>query len=109
MKKFPLFLLLVLVLLPAMAARLPGHYPSEFQAVGIVNQVDTRDLNLVVNNRSFPVSRNAAIHDLRNPFTTLNAVKAGNKIGFRLEKLTDNRYMLVEIWILPNDYQLQFG
>lgn len=109
MKKVSLFLLLALALLPAMAARLPGHYPSEFQAVGIVNQVNMDDRVLVVNNKPFPVSGNAAIHDLRTPFTNLDALQAGDKIGFRLEKIGDNRYMLAEIWILPADYQLQFG
>ena len=109
MKRVSLFLLLALVLLPAMADRLPGHYPSDFQAVGVVNQVNKDDRILVVNNRAFPVSGNALIHDLRTPFTTLDALQGGDKIGFRLERIGDNRYMLVEIWILPADYQLQFG
>jgi hypothetical protein len=103
-----LFLLLILAL-PAVAARLPHYYPEEFNAVGIVESVDKANGIIVTNGKSFPVSRDALIHSLREQYTTLDAIRAGAKIAFRLERIGENQYMLIEIWLLPDDYQLQFG
>jgi len=106
---FTLLLLLLAIALPAMAVRLPNYYPSEFNMVGIVNSVDKANSVIVVNGKAFPVSRNSLIHSLREQYTTLDAIQAGAKIAFRLEKIGENQYMLIEIWLLPDDYQLQFG
>lgn len=115
MKSLFKLLLLLAVALPALAARLPDYYPAEIEMVGIVDSVDSVDsvdkanLTMVVNGKSFPVSPEALIHSLRERYTTIDAIRAGDKIAFRLQKYGDNRYMLIEIWLLPDDYQLQFG
>ena len=109
MTRFFILLLLLTMALPAMAGRLPNYYPSEFNTVGIVNSVDKANSVIVVNGKAFPVSRNSLIHSLREQYTTLDAIQSGTKIAFRLEKIGENQYMLIEIWLLPDDYQLQFG
>lgn len=109
MKRIFTLLLLLAIGLPALAARLPNYYPSEFDMVGVVNSVNKADGVMVVNGKTFPVSRNSLIHSLREQHTTLDAIRAGAKIAFRLEKIGENQYMLIEIWLLPDDYQLQFG
>ena len=105
---FTLFLLLTMAL-PALAARFPHYYPEEFSMVGNVDSVDKANSVMVVNGKSFPVSRGSLIHSLREQYTTLDAIREGDKIAFRLEQIGPNQYMLIEIWLLPDDYQLQFG
>lgn len=84
----------------ALAQRLPAYYPETFQRAGSVDDVQSN--GLVVNDVPYTVSGEVVVHTLQVRETSFSQIKRGNKIGFSLGQ---NRE-IVEIWLLPNDYEM---
>jgi hypothetical protein len=109
MNKLITLLLLSLLSVSVFAARFPSYYPSDIGYVGVVESVDRNGNSMVINGKRFPLSGNLVIHTLRDQYVGIDAINPGAKITFRIEKIGDNSYMLIEIWQLPDNYQLNMG
>ncbi len=112
MKHILSILLLALSITAASAGELPSYYPTEFDSVGIVEQVDKLHTTIKINGATFPYPTSIQIHSLEKKIDTIWSIKPGMKISFRTEeanKLSSYRRKVVEIWILPDDFLLDLG
>lgn len=93
-----LAILMLAVCGSATAQRLPGHYPDRFQRTGKVD--DLQESRIIINDIPYTLSESVVVHSLSAPKVSVARLRRGILIGFRLG---GNR-RIVEIWLLPYDY-----
>lgn len=91
-------LLAVAVSGTALAQILPDYYPESFQRTGTVD--DIGDNRIVINDSSFGLSDEVVVHSLFARETFVSTIRPGNLVGY----LAGENRQIVEIWILPDNY-----
>ncbi len=99
------FLLALLVTAAQVQAdRLPDHYPKDgFERTGIVDRVDFRSREIVVNDTLYRLSEHAMLHSRSARNDSLGRLRKGAKIGFDFHRAGKQR-TITEIWLLPHYY-----
>lgn len=102
-----LAMLLCIVMSAPFAARLPSHYPDNFQYIGQVNQVNIDQGTAVIGGRQFILSTDTAVHSPRKASDTIKSLREGQTVGLHYIQSGDDNRTAIEIWIFPSDYKLQ--
>lgn len=95
--------LLMLVSLSVPATTLPEYYPETFQTRGVIDRINIKSGEIVVNDNLARLSNNAKVHNLNTEFSTVQTLRKGMKIGFVMNSINGKRFV-TEIWVLPNNY-----
>mgnify|MGYP006959943508 CR=1 FL=1 len=99
-----LAMILCIVMSASFSARLPSHYPENFQYMDTLNRLDLNKATTVINGASFTLSSNLVVHTAGKQFAKLKELKTGQPVGVSYVKSGDNNRMVTEIWILPSGY-----
>ena len=85
----------------ATAQNLPSYYPSEgFQRTGRLDAVILQERRIVVNDIPYVLSDNAIAHGLNSYSVPLSQLRVGSTVAFK----TVGRKQIVELWVLPRNY-----
>lgn len=82
----------------ALAQNLPDYYPESFQRTGTVD--DIGDDRIIINDSSFGLSDDVVVHSLFARETFVSTIRRGDLVGY----LAAENRQIVEIWILPDNY-----
>lgn len=104
-----LAIILCLFMSASLAARLPGHYPDEFDNVGTISKLDIENHAIEINGIRYLLSSNLVVHSLQTNFSSSRYLRTGMRIGYGFLSLEGNSRQIIEIWILPSYYQLPEG
>ena len=102
--------LLLGLLLPLTLAHADGLQEfvlSQLDGKGIVDSVDVSGQQIVIDDRSYVISRSTTVFDVnRKRSLSLDGIKAGDVVGFKAKPLTKPTapydQSLIKIWILPS-------
>ena len=82
----------------------PDYYPTEgFQRTGVLDALYPKDQRMVIGDRSFTYSSNVIVHSPKSYSVPLSRLTPGTRIGFKT--LNNRGRVIIEIWLLPNDYK----
>ena len=82
-------------------SQVPQYYPEVFQQEGIIQDLDKSDKVIVVNARKYKLADGIKVHTLRDEYGSINSLKTGANIAFKVANVEKNESPITEIWILP--------
>lgn len=87
----------------AMAAELPDYYPKSFEKTGTIDLAPTpNNTVIVISDSSLNLSPGLQVHTPMTKNGSINLLKSGQKIGFRVTGTgPTSKGSVAEIWILP--------
>ena len=83
----------------ALAQGLPDYYPESFQRTGTVD--DIADDRIVIDDTVFGLSAEVLVHTLYAEEAFVSNIRPGQLVGY----LGNDAQQIVEIWILPDNYE----
>lgn len=104
-----LAMILCIVMSASFAARLPSHYPDEFDYVGVIKKLDLRNNAIEIDGQRYILSSNLTVHSLTGNFGSNTSLRTGMRIGYGFLSIESNNRQIGEIWILPSYYELPEG
>ena len=78
------------------SAKMPPHYPSHFQALGVLTDIRGQH-DWVINGNAIKVSSNVLIHSLVTNFSSMYSIKQGMELAYRVNKNGE----VAEVWAMP--------
>lgn len=105
------YIILLCLFFPVIAfSALPDYYPDSLDSGGVVNYLDQSKKTITINGRIFNYANTVAVHSLYSRNSFIGNVGKGSKIAYRWKRgKINNEYIIVEIWILPDDYIFEMG
>jgi hypothetical protein len=82
------------------AAGLPAGFPQAFDWTGPIDAIRLSDDMVVINDRTFVLSRSARLHGAPG----LGSLKKGITVGVKANMDSENK-VIQDLWILPDGYQ----
>ena len=109
-KKGIIFGLLFGLLLPLAVVHADGlqeYVLSQLDGKGTVDSVDVSGKRIVIDDRSYVISRNTTVFDVnKKRSVSLDGIQVGDAVGFKAKPLTKPTapydQSLIKIWILPS-------
>ena len=104
MKKFYQLCLATLLAISTQlaVAGMPDYYPEFFPHSGTVDRLDISERYVVINDAMFRLSDNVRFHTPQSEFDVLRNLKLGDRVGCRYEKDGRGRFIVTDIWLLPD-------
>ena len=87
--------------LPVQAGKLPTYYPDPIIMWFTIDQIDLKQLKIIVNDMPMRLSPNTRVHSPNTEFSSLQALKPGMRVFFSLS----GGKTINEIWIVPDNYK----
>ena len=75
---------------------MPPHYPSHFQALGVLTDIRGQH-DWVINGNAIKVSSNVLIHSLVTNFSSMYSIKQGMELAYRV----NGNGEVAEVWAMP--------
>ena len=89
----------------SMAAQMPSYYPSSFENVGVIQNINQDTGAVVVRNNALYLSPSVKVRSLKKRYASKKVLQPGMNIGFSLGS-GSGAQAISEIWVLPPDYFL---
>lgn len=87
----------------AVADEFRDYYPrAGAQRTGSLDAVDHQRQAIVINDIKYTMSSNLIVHSTTTYSVPASRLRSGLKIGY---KTSTNGRLVMEIWLLPNDYK----
>ncbi len=85
-------------------AELPAYYPKVLPPMsGIIDRIDIKRGELVVNDIHWMLSMNTKVHSLNTEFSSLRTLRSGMKVSIDTRSM-NGKAQVTEIWILPTNF-----
>ena len=80
---------------------------TKLDGKGTVDSINAQTSQIVINDRSYKLSRNVTVFDVRNRRnSSVDDIKAGDTVGFKSRPLPQPTapydQLIIKIWILPS-------
>lgn len=85
----------------AQAAELPAYYPDSFPVRGVIDRIDIKRREIVVNDSFYRLAPVTTVSTPDTRYGTVSRLAEGQRIGATVERV-DNARQLKTIWILPD-------
>lgn len=97
------FLVIFLALVASTAAlALPDYYDeNKFEDVGRIDMINLDKKTVVINDIAYSLSDSVTVYSLSSRKDSVRRLKNGSNVAFR----TSGGQLLVEIWLLPDNYK----
>lgn len=82
------------------AAGLPAGLPQAFDWTGPIDAIQLSDDMIVINDRTFVLSRSTRLHGTSDR----SSLKKGTTVGVTAN-MQDERKVIQDLWVLPDGYQ----
>ena len=86
------------------AASLPNYYPANFRMWGVLDRLDIKTGEAVINDMKVTLSDNIHVYTLSSQFSSVQSLQTGMKVGFAMPARGNGTPIITEIWVLPDDY-----
>lgn len=86
------------------AATLPDYYPPAFRMWGVLDRLDIEGGEAVINDTLMAISTNVHVYTPNSRFVSIHTLRTGSKVGITMSGGGDQRPMITDIWVLPDDY-----
>lgn len=96
-----------LVIATANADGLQDYVVSKLDGQGTVDSINVAAKQIVINDRSYVLSRNVTVFDVKNRRnSSIDRIKVGDTVGFKSRALPQPTapydQLIIKIWILPS-------
>ena len=98
-----IFLTMAMLSLPALADRLPEHFPRAFMHSGVINGIDPRSGLINIGDIELYLTPNTVIRDKTGQRLAQGSLKSGSRVGCNYSHDAKGRTVIDEMWLLPKN------
>ena len=82
-------------------ASLPAYYPSQYQHMGKISQIESSN-SIIINGLRYRIASYAKVHTKATKYATLGSLRVGHEVGFTATTGYNNSRKITELWVLPD-------